>query len=64
MAAHRDMETILKDTVFIGEDSSDGGGAGLDAQETYNLAPNLKSYGTPATGLPHQTGRERARFDW
>jgi len=41
-----DMETILKDTVFIGEDPNDGGGsvAGLDAEQTYNLAPYLKSY--------------------
>src|SRR5215212_6335972 len=33
-----DMETILKDSVFIGEDPNDGGGsvAGLDAERTYN----------------------------
>ncbi|HVQ87271.1 MAG TPA: hypothetical protein VMT88_03720 [Actinomycetes bacterium] len=41
-----DMETILTDKVFIGEDSNAGGGSvdGLDAQATYDLSPYLKSY--------------------
>lgn len=41
-----DRELLTKDSVFIGEDSSDGGGseAGLDAQRTYDLAGALKSY--------------------
>jgi hypothetical protein len=41
-----DRMELLRDTVFIGEDSNDGGGslAGLDAEREYNLSPYLRSY--------------------
>lgn len=41
-----DRAVLLKDTVFIGEDSNDGGGSieGLDAERTYDLSSALRSY--------------------
>ena len=41
-----DKELLLRDKVFIGEDSSDGGGsiAGLDAEREYDLSSALRSY--------------------